>query len=78
MVTNPMHRSCTPVPTSTQNSIGYFDGGRNTSAWTSCSDRAKRTDQHHEQETAGEEGRAVSSRVMQGVDNPELDVHATV
>lgn len=36
MVMRPMHSSCTPVPTSTQNSIGYFDGGRNTSAWTSC------------------------------------------
>lgn len=36
IVTKPMHISCTPVPTSTQNSMGYLAGGRNTSAWTSC------------------------------------------
>lgn len=43
MVTMPMHSSCTPVPTITQNSMGYFEGGRKMSAWTSYSYISERT-----------------------------------
>lgn len=51
MVTIPMHSSCTPVPTSTQNNMGYFAGGRNTSAWTSCTKRTRKNNDGHKKQT---------------------------